>query len=632
MRRPTRPLRLLALLLPFWLAGPPASRAQADAAPAGAGERWFEMRIAGVPAGYVHETTDAGSAGAVRTSTESVIVLNRLETRVEISARAVETEDADGHLVAVHSEIRASKDPTVLDLAVAGGELSVTTEAGGRRYQRSEHEARVLLGPEGIRRLTAASLAAGEATFGYATFVAELGGVTQVTRRVTGGAAPHWAIEETVEALPSPARLLVGADGRVVEESVDGPFGEIRSVLATAAVRERAAGPLPEELYTRTLVRSNVRLPEPRAIERLRVRIDLKRPAGGFPELEGPYQHVLERAADHVVLEIRRAPALDGPPLVADANANAPFTQPNFILQSDHPDVAALARSLRLPGAGPYVQARLLQDWVAEHMRVDPGLAMLPASEVVRDRGGTCVAYAVLLTSLARALGIPARIVMGYVYVGNIWGGHAWSEVEVDGRWIPLDAAVYRPGPADATHLALVRHSAELGAASGAAELARLFGNESIRVLGYGRANHWTRVPADARPYVIDGNHYRNPWLGLEVDKPAAFAFSKADASYPDSTVIALAAADGSELRVRESGPRAADSDAREWLRAEGLGPGAGTLSVAGRPAWRGSAPGRAAIAFGDGQDLWMLDAEGPAAVAELDAVARGLVLRAAAR
>ncbi len=608
----------------------------ACAADAAAAERWFEMRIGSVPAGYIHEALEAREPDALQTTTESLIVINRLGTRVEIAERAVTVEDRDGHLLRAHAELRASKDPTVLDLSVAGELLTIATEAGGRRYQRVAHEARLLLGPEGIRALTAARLAAGADRVEYTTFVPELGSVCGVTRQVTArepaseGRPARYRVEESLEAMPTPARLLLDADGRIVEEAIDGPFGEMRTVLATAAARDRtlAAGPLPEELYARALVHSNIRLPEPRSIDRLRVRIDLKRVGSSFPELEGPYQHVVERGAEHVVLEIRRAPAgADG----AVADAAGEYTRPNFILQSDDPAVLALARSLRQPGAGAYAQARVLQDWVAEHMRFDAGLTMLPASEVVRDRGGTCVAYSVLLTSLARALDIPARIVMGYVYVGNIWGGHAWTEIRVGGRWIPLDAAVYRPGPADAAHIAVVRHSGELGAASGAAELGQLFGNESIRILGYRRGGVWVTVPADALPYQIDGDRYQNAWLGLRLDKPAGYRFTKADASYPDATVIALAAPDGGELRLRQSGPQASRVDPAAWLRAEGYAVDLRRAEVAGRPALHAGRAARRAIAFRDGLDLWMLDAAGADAVRDLDSVATQLVLRRAA-
>jgi len=634
-RRPIAEILATLLCLVAGASLPGAARAQEQTA---ASDRWLELRIGGVRTGYGHEVVAAGDAGTRQTTVDSAMVLNRLEARVEISEHEVAVEDRAGHLTRLHSEIRASKDATMLDLAVAGEELAITTTAGGRSYRRIEREPRALLGPEGVRALTAERLAAGADRFSYTTFVAELGRVVLATRRLAGreaaadGRPARYVLEETSDALPTPSRLVVAADGHVLEESQPSPFGELTIVETTAAVRGLVlqGARLPEDLYARSLVRANVRLPQPRAIERLRVRIDLKHPESGFPELEAPYQHVLERAADHVVLEISRAPATEAPP-PAPGSA-APFTEPNFILQSDHPDVVALAASLRRPGAGPYAQARALQDWVAAHMRFDAGLAMLPASEVVRDRGGSCVAYAVLLSSLARALGIPARIVMGYVYVANVWGGHAWAEVRVGERWIALDAAIYRPGPADAAHIALVRHSGEQGVASGGSELMQIFGNESIRILGYRSGGRWVDVPADARPYVIEGDRYHNPWLGLTVERPADFSFAKADATYPDSTVIALEGPQGSEIRLRQSGARSAAAGPATWLLAEGYHVDRGRTQVAGRVALRGTQPARAAYAFRDGLDLWMLEAAGDGATDQLDAVAARLALRAVGR
>ena len=40
---------------------------------------------------------------------------------------------------------------------------------------------------------------------------------------------------------------------------------------------------------------------------------------------------------------------------------------------------------------------------------------------------------------------------MGFVYLNGIWGGHAWTEMLIDGNWIQMDAAVDNgPGAADA--------------------------------------------------------------------------------------------------------------------------------------------------------------------------------------
>jgi hypothetical protein len=61
---------------------------------------------------------------------------------------------------------------------------------------------------------------------------------------------------------------------------------------------------------------------------------------------------------------------------------------------------------------------------------------------------------------MCRAIGIPARIVFGLTYVKafagkeNVFGGHAWVEAYVGGKWIGLDATK-TPKGFDAGHIAL---------------------------------------------------------------------------------------------------------------------------------------------------------------------------------
>ena len=47
-----------------------------------------------------------------------------------------------------------------------------------------------------------------------------------------------------------------------------------------------------------------------------------------------------------------------------------------------------------------------------------------------------------LLAALARARKIPARVVVGLVYVPSLggFGYHMWAELWVQDRWLPLDA------------------------------------------------------------------------------------------------------------------------------------------------------------------------------------------------
>ena len=69
------------------------------------------------------------------------------------------------------------------------------------------------------------------------------------------------------------------------------------------------------------------------------------------------------------------------------------------------------------------------------------------ASTVAKSRSGDCTEYSVLAAALARALAIPARVIVGTVIVEYESGveayGHAWTEMWLDGRWYRVDAAMH---------------------------------------------------------------------------------------------------------------------------------------------------------------------------------------------
>lgn len=68
-------------------------------------------------------------------------------------------------------------------------------------------------------------------------------------------------------------------------------------------------------------------------------------------------------------------------------------------------------------------------------------------------KNGFCEHYAAAFATLARALGIPARVVVGYqggTYnsIGSFWrvtqkDAHAWDEVGLNGRWVRVDPTAY---------------------------------------------------------------------------------------------------------------------------------------------------------------------------------------------
>jgi len=118
----------------------------------------------------------------------------------------------------------------------------------------------------------------------------------------------------------------------------------------------------------------------------------------------------------------------------------------------DVPAVRRLARPFSLTDleSGPAVEAALdaLTVAISRDFTYDPAVTTVYSAvdEVLRLRAGVCQDFAHLFLAAARALGVPARYVSGYIYVpgeGGVTVGasHAWAEAWIPGRgWLGYDA------------------------------------------------------------------------------------------------------------------------------------------------------------------------------------------------
>jgi hypothetical protein len=162
------------------------------------------------------------------------------------------------------------------------------------------------------------------------------------------------------------------------------------------------------------------------------------------------------------LLEITREdlPAPLPLPLVLPATAEvtsavgaAPF------LEVDDPTLAARSRAIVGDARASVTAARRLVAWVADAIDKAPTETVPSAREVLASRRGDCNEHAVLLAALARAAGIPARLVAGVVYAGDGFYYHAWTELWL-GTWVSADS-VFDQIPVDATHVKLVEGGPE---------------------------------------------------------------------------------------------------------------------------------------------------------------------------
>lgn len=111
-----------------------------------------------------------------------------------------------------------------------------------------------------------------------------------------------------------------------------------------------------------------------------------------------------------------------------------------------------LAYAARYPMVeeGLYLWAKQLSEGIHKDFTYDPDATHVhtTVSDTLKLRRGVCQDYAHLMIAICRSIGLPARYVSGYHFVGDLQGGsadfeqasHAWVEVHIPGTgWLGFD-------------------------------------------------------------------------------------------------------------------------------------------------------------------------------------------------
>lgn len=102
-------------------------------------------------------------------------------------------------------------------------------------------------------------------------------------------------------------------------------------------------------------------------------------------------------------------------------------------------DLAAEIAGTLPPG---YAQAEAVRSWIYRHVRYQYGHSNVStsAADTATQRIGVCRDFTHLALALCRALNLPARMAVGYLYRLEPMDLHAWFEIFLDGDWFAFDA------------------------------------------------------------------------------------------------------------------------------------------------------------------------------------------------
>jgi transglutaminase-like putative cysteine protease len=181
----------------------------------------------------------------------------------------------------------------------------------------------------------------------------------------------------------------------------------------------------------------------------------------------GPFPTVQSDAAGAIYLPFPSAsrveysvisrpnPARDSAVLPREGIYSEAITRHFLQLPAGSERVAALARSVTNQASTPYERARVIQDHLSHQYRyaldIPPENAERPLEEFLFSRKtGYCEHYATAMVVMLRAVGIPARLVTGFLasewneygnyYVVRQRDAHAWVETLLPGSgWVTMD-------------------------------------------------------------------------------------------------------------------------------------------------------------------------------------------------
>lgn len=499
-------------------------------------ERWYLVSMGGNPIGYLFEKNDS-HGGQNKSLVEMSVSIGRLGSSVKMETKTVQIEK-DEQLVSIHSEMIYSNEKKVEMARVNNDQLIIESQGISRSLPLEEK----LTGPNLLEELVRQQIDNDRETILYTTYSSELGMflngkmdfVGTETMNINELEFNAIVVEESFLELPYIKKKWLTKQGMLLKSTEPSPFGDMEVIWTSkenALYALNNSVDLPEEQYGSSMAYANYRLSHPRNLSSATIRITQKRPEFGFPNFSGDYQKIVSKSDREIILQIGK------PELTHKLTNLVEYLEPNAFL--DNSDELLIKKTKEVIGqeTDDWEKVKLILEWVRKNMIFDSGIALADSREVIRDLKGTCVSYAMLTATMTKAAGIPSRFLMGYVYVNGAWGGHAWSEVNINGNWIPIDAAVPNDTYiADAARFFMVRSSLKTG--MGVCNIAgmQLFGNIDVKILEF--SLNGRTYTATEKPYSIDNDNYINPGLQFNMKKLQGFEFSDLDKFYPENTIL----------------------------------------------------------------------------------------------
>lgn len=421
-------------------------------------EYWTGIVFNGEKIGFTHFTIRPGpGTGRYEIHSEASFVLRFLGIEKKVRLRSRDVIESDLSLVDFAYEYHIDGSEMRVAGRRAGAELAATIVTGGKpQEQRLPVEGKLY--PSSVIALYPAlyGLEIGR-EHGYRVYSGETQSIREVTQRVTGYEQSDLFLGnafkiETAMGGQS-VTTWIGPDGRPVFElamrgvmiSYQEDAGSATRFLALASLNKK------ESLVEYSMVRPDRLIERPRAVSTLGVALT---GSSRMPPSDAWQKCAAELG--EITCVMGRAAGADVPSGLPPDALQARYLQSSVAVQSNDPSIRRLAETI--VGGSTSVEDRIsrILRWLEHNIEKSPE-DVFSALDVLQQRKAECQGHAYLYTALARAAGIPTRMVNGLVYSEqfNAFLYHSWTESLEGARWRVVDPT-FGQAVADATHIKLI--------------------------------------------------------------------------------------------------------------------------------------------------------------------------------
>jgi len=437
-------------------------------------EEWWGVFYRGEKIGYASQTITPKAKG-YKLRDQSVVNLNMLGTLQPATTRLEMDANEDWILENFDFELSSKEIRFSARGRVNGGKLTLQLDSAGHQSTReiTLSQAPYLLAalkPYVVTQQLETGKKFFFSTFDPSTLSQQVTTVVIEGReQIRIGARTEPAIKLRQSFHGISVVSWVDGQGRTLKEESPAGLSLVRQS------KDEAKGRSPRSVPLDIIVQTAIAVAKPISDSQSRSVLELKLTGinlANFP-LNGGRQRLSEdrleiRREDPTQLNLKAVP-------IKDSRLTS-YLQPTPFLQSDHPSIRALTAKILNGEANSYRAAVKIKDWVFKEIAKQPTVSIPNALEVLQTKKGDCNEHTVLFNALARAAGIPAKTVVGIVYLRGAFYYHAWSEVWL-GEWISIDS-VLNQFPADVTHVKFLE-----GEIDRQLDILQLIGNLKIEVL-----------------------------------------------------------------------------------------------------------------------------------------------------